>query len=87
MITNEDGENCNGSPVEAHHLMRCGGRGMSMKESDIWTVPLCKWIHHVEVTLTGFEEAFWLRYGFSYDEVKEYAQQLWRESNGKKDTE
>ncbi len=80
MIKNDEGENCNGTPVQAHHLMRCGNRGMSLKEWDCYTVPLC-WKHHNEVTLTGDEPVFWEGYGISYEEVKNYAMELWEENN------
>lgn len=79
MITNKEGENCNQRPVQAHHLMRMGNRGMSMKEWDCFAVPLC-WKHHGEVTLTGDEPEFWALYGFAYKDVADYAAMLWRET-------
>ena len=75
MITNLEGENCNGTPVDAHHLMKMGGRGTSLKESDEWTVPLCR-KHHIEVTGYGDEEVFWMYYNISYELVKDMAEFL-----------
>ncbi len=40
------GERCGGDPV-AHHHGRRGGGGMSIKTSDLHTVPLCD-LHHKE---------------------------------------
>lgn len=79
MIT-RDGEHCNGQPVDAHHLMRVGNRGMSLKEWDCWVVPLCRKIHHAEVTVTGDEPEFWKNYGFTYEQVKDYARELWEQT-------
>lgn len=66
-----NGQRCNQRP-EAHHLMKMGGRGMGLKESDEWTVPLCRY-HHSEVTDYGDEEKFWNKYGFKYEAVKQTA--------------
>jgi hypothetical protein len=71
-IVNEDGVHCNGLPLDPHHLMKMGGRGMSRKENDNWIVPLCR-CHHTEVTGYGDEEEFWVNYGFSYREIKDLA--------------
>lgn len=68
MITNKDNEHCNGTPVDAHHLMKMGGRGTSLKESDEWTVPLCR-KHHTQVTGFGDEEVFWVNYNKPYEYV------------------
>lgn len=70
-----DGDNCNGTPVDPHHLMKIGGRGTSLKESDEWTVPLCR-KHHTEVTGYGDEEVFWVFYGIPYETVIKLAQSL-----------
>lgn len=71
-IVNDEGENCNGLPVDPHHLMKIGNRGMSRKENDNWTIPLCR-EHHRIVTDCGDEERFWCDYGFSYSEIKDLA--------------
>jgi hypothetical protein len=72
-----EGGQCNGTPVDPHHLMKIGGRGISLKESDEWTVPLCR-KHHTDVTGYGDKEVFWNRYDFSYEYVKEIAINLAR---------
>lgn len=71
----KNGEHCNGTPVDPHHLMKMGGRGVGLKESDEWTVPLCR-RHHTEVTGYGDEEVFWLFYSIPYETVIELAQWL-----------
>jgi hypothetical protein len=70
-----DGENCNQGPIDPHHLMKIGGRGISLKESDEWTVPLCR-MHHHQVSISGDETNWWERWGKSYDEVIEIAVQM-----------
>jgi len=69
-----DGENCNGMghPIDPHHLMNQGGHGMALKESDEWTVPLCRF-HHNQVTVTGKEEKFWEKWDMSYEEAEQIA--------------
>lgn len=53
----QDGENCNGTPVHAHHLTHLGNRSMSKKPCDSDTVPLC-WKHHNSLHFVG-ERSFW----------------------------
>ena len=68
----QHGEHCNGqgSPIDPDHLMLQGGRGTSFKESDEWTLPLCR-IHHNEKTICGNEREFWQRWDMSYEEAEE----------------
>lgn len=67
-LVTKDGEHCNGTPVDPHHLMKMGGRGAGLKECDRWTVPVCR-RHHHEVTICGDEEEYWLSLGIGYDEI------------------
>lgn len=63
------GLQCNQGPVDADHLMRAGGHGMGLKESDELVVPLCRYIHHTEKTRTGDERQFWAKYGYTWKEI------------------
>ena len=56
-ITDRNGENCNGTPVVAHHLTITGGRSLSSKPCDSDCVPLCHSMH-MELHQMG-EETFW----------------------------
>ena len=49
---------CGRRPSQAHHLRHAQSRGLSLKVSDEFTVPLCT-IHHHEVHRVGREEAWW----------------------------
>ena len=53
----QDGENCNGLPVVAHHLTIVGGRSMSKKPCDSDTLSLC-FQHHSSLHFVG-ERTFW----------------------------
>ncbi len=57
----QDGENCNGIPVVAHHLTHLGNRSLSKKPCDSDTVPLC---HNMHVGLHAVgERTFWKEWG------------------------
>lgn len=46
---------------EAHHLKCTGERGMSVRSTDKWTVPLCR-THHDEIERAGAKrEVAWFR--------------------------
>lgn len=61
---------------EAHHLKCTGERGMSIKSTDRWTVPLCR-IHHDEVENVGAKrEIAWFQ-DIGLDPL-ELAQDLWK---------
>lgn len=45
-------------PAQAHHLLRSGGKGMSMKAPDNHTIPLCP-KHHDALHASG-DETGWL---------------------------
>jgi hypothetical protein len=49
---------CGRSPADAHHLRFTQPRGMGLKVSDEFTVPLCR-AHHRELHSTGNEIAWW----------------------------
>jgi hypothetical protein len=74
MIT-RTGENCNGTPVVAHHLTFIKEGGMGQKVGDNWTVPLSH-AHHQELHRIG-EKTFWAKCGFTLEELETYAKELW----------
>jgi len=49
---------CGRSPSHAHHVRYAQSRGLSLKVSDEFTVPLCA-IHHSENHTTGDERQWW----------------------------
>jgi hypothetical protein len=51
---------CGRNPTDAHHLKFTQPRGMGLKVSDEFTVPLCR-IHHRDVHRFGDELAWWER--------------------------
>lgn len=53
---------CGRRPVHAHHLRFAQPRGMGLKVSDEFTVPVCS-SHHDELHRTGDERAWWARHG------------------------
>jgi len=69
---------CEEVPCHAHHVTFAQPRGLSVKVSDEYTVPLCA-LHHNEVHRTRPEETWWRRYGI--DPLSE-ALRLWQESLG-----
>lgn len=73
MIKNDEGENCNGHVV-AHHLTFINEGGMGEKVGDNWVVPLSVG-HHAELHRVG-EKRFWAKYGFTLEEVINYATEL-----------
>ena len=66
---------CGRSPSHAHHVRYAQSRGLSLKVSDEFTVPLCA-IHHSENHATGDERRWWRR---KIDPLP-VAHRLWRES-------
>jgi DNA recombination protein Rad52 len=69
---------CGRQPSHAHHLTFAQKRGLAIKVSDEFTVPLCA-VHHDECHRWGDESAWWSRYG--YDPLP-VATALWSESRG-----
>jgi hypothetical protein len=49
---------CGRSPSHAHHLRYAQSKGLSLKVSDEFTVPLCA-IHHRNIHSTGKEHEWW----------------------------
>jgi DNA recombination protein Rad52 len=68
---------CGRAPTHAHHLTFAQRRGLSMKVSDEFTVPLCSF-HHDELHRTGSEEAWWTQLAI---EPLTVATDLWAKSH------
>ena len=49
---------CGRSPSHAHHIRYAQSKGLSLKVSDEFTVPLCA-IHHHQIHTTGKERVWW----------------------------
>ena len=49
---------CGRTPSDAHHIKFSQPRGLGLKVSDEFTVPLCR-IHHRELHLVGDEQKWW----------------------------
>ena len=67
---------CGRSPSQAHHVRYAQSRGLSLKVSDEFTVPLCA-IHHHHIHTTGKEREWWQERNI--DPLK-VASSLWKES-------
>ena len=68
---------CGQMPVQVHHLLRGGNRGMGMRNGDDMTIPLC-FRHHTELHAAGNETAFLGMFGINGPKL---AAQHWRETN------
>ena len=66
---------CGRLPCDAHHLRF--GRGLGLKVSDEFTVPLCRG-HHREVHRSGIEVHWWNKFGINATGL---AGKLWLESH------
>ena len=69
---------CGRTPSDAHHLRFAQSRGLSVKSSDEFTVPLCR-THHRENHHTGREREWWQDKQL---EPLSVAATLWRRSRG-----
>ena len=69
---------CGRSPSDAHHLRFAQPRALGRKNSDEFTVPLCR-IHHSQNHRTGDELKWWKERGIDPLPV---ASRLWRVSRG-----
>lgn len=69
---------CGRAPSHAHHLRHAQPRGLALKVSDEFTVPLCA-VHHDEIHRTTKEEAWWRERDI---DPLALAAALWRESRG-----
>jgi hypothetical protein len=67
---------CGRSPSQAHHIRYAQPRGISLKVSDEFTVPLCA-IHHQQIHTTGDERSWWQERNI--DPLK-VASALWRQN-------
>ena len=67
---------CGRSPSHAHHIRYAQPRGLGLKVSDEFTVPLCA-IHHSENHATGNERRWWQEHNLDPLPV---ARRLWQKS-------
>jgi len=67
---------CGRSPSHAHHIRYAQSRGLSLKVSDEFTVPLCA-IHHGSIHTTGKEREWWQERNIDPLEI---ANALWQQS-------
>ena len=68
---------CERLPCDAHHLRFAQGRGLGLKVSDEFTVPLCRG-HHREVHRAGNEARWWENAGI---DALLIAHKLWTETH------
>ncbi len=71
---------CGRKPADAHHLRFMQPRGLSLKSSDEYTVPLCR-IHHRQLHQDGNEADWWI--AMEIDPVP-IARGLWEETLSRK---
>ncbi len=76
-VANEPCLVCGRRPAQAHHIRFAQPRGLGLKVSDEFTVPLCNG-HHDSLHRTGDERAWWARNGI-LDPLK-FAARLWATS-------
>jgi hypothetical protein len=67
---------CGRSPSHAHHVRFAQSKGLALKVSDEFTVPLCA-IHHSENHSTGDERKWWQKHKIDPLAI---ARRLWEES-------
>jgi hypothetical protein len=67
---------CGRTPSHAHHVRHAQSRGLSLKVSDEFTVPLCA-IHHHSIHTTGKEREWWQERNI---EPLKIAKALWQQS-------
>jgi Rad52/22 family double-strand break repair protein len=72
---------CGRTPAQAHHIRYAQSRGIALKVSDEFTVPLCA-IHHRANHTTGDERRWWQERKIDPLVV---AQELWKATTGVKD--
>ena len=68
---------CGRQPSDAHHLRFAQPRGLGLKVSDEFTVPLCR-SHHRELHRTRNEMRWWAQFGI---QPKSIAYKLWTQSH------
>jgi DNA recombination protein Rad52 len=64
---------CGREPSQSHHLTFCQRRGVSLKVSDEFTVPLCG-LHHDELHRSGSERDWWEKHHINPEPI---ASELW----------
>src|SRR5207248_3043103 len=64
---------CGRQPSDPHHLRFAQNRGLALKVSDEFTIPLCR-AHHRELHRAGTELIWWSKIGI---EPLAFAQELW----------
>jgi hypothetical protein len=64
---------CGRQPSDAHHLRFAQPRGLGLKVSDEYTVPLCR-SHHRDLHRTGNELRWWAQFNI---QPKSIAYKLW----------
>jgi hypothetical protein len=69
---------CGRSPSDAHHLRFAQSRALGRKNSDEFTVPLCR-MHHTQNHRVGDEVEWWRKSGIDPLQV---ANRLWSISRG-----
>jgi hypothetical protein len=67
---------CTRAPSDPHHLKFAQTRGLGIKVSDEFTVPLCR-VHHQELHRHGNEAAWWANLHIAPLQI---AKQLWQTS-------
>src|SRR5204863_7494420 len=67
---------CGRQPSDAHHLRFAQPRGLGLKVSDEFTVPLCR-SHHRELHRTRNEMRWWAQFGI---QPKTIAYKLWSQT-------
>jgi DNA recombination protein Rad52 len=72
---------CSRTPSDAHHLRFAQSRGISLKVSDEFTVPLCR-VHHDQLHQSGKEIDWWSAMDRDIDPLA-IARTLWEESQAK----
>ena len=70
---------CGRTPSHAHHIRYAQTRGLNLKVSDEFTVPLCA-IHHHDIHTTGNEQAWWQERNIDPLNV---ASALWQQSRNR----
>lgn len=64
-----------GEGVQAHHLLRAGGKGLATKACDSFCIPLYHEIHSA-LHNSGNEVIFFTNHGIDYETVKQTARSL-----------
>jgi hypothetical protein len=65
---------CGRTPAHGHHIRYAQPKGLALKVSDEFTVPLCA-IHHSQIHTTGDERQWWLEHKI---DPLVLAQDLWK---------